>query len=681
MHKRPFLAEVLRRTFLAPLLIVFVLWPCVGSAQEAGQPETIGVRDLEREIYQVSYIEAKLCLDILKALGYTVGPPTGPVPRDATPIIFHLPDTAADTVVGELIKKGEADRLNPTTDSSPQQRLMILYRGDQLAELIDLRDLLTYEIDVPGRQVLIEATVIELSEDALRELGFEYDYISGHLRLKFEETSGGKGLFTGTLVKNGIVDARLLSATLKAVIDKRMGEVLSSPSILTLDNRQARISIIEDIPIIESSTVTGGTVQVKVRFEKVGITLNIKPRVSSDGAWVTMQIKTEVGEAPLEDFITIGGEPVAPVINRRQVETIARIRNNTPFIIGGLIRKEKSATQQRIPIISAIPVLGNLFKIRSDRMIRREVIIVLTPRVLEPESPHRPVLPKDTKRFDFLDTRLFRNSYRLKAEDVFDLGFVMRNDRVGGIIRRARAYLERHPQRRFDPLFSQFGTGRIPGEQVFVIRMIYEIIQELAVHEDVAPERIIFFSPDKTKPAGFRVEWLKKVFARRQGEDETHPLERPYPKDVLLLRYRRSREEGVKELLAEQVADWEWVRVEGREEAEKLLYDYSRAEGWVRDKAAVLLADRKDLVRLQTAVALRETVNVNSFGDVLNLENFQVGRRIVMPELDPGGERHFLIEFDVADYFFQSDFYYETFQDIFRHSYEGIRDVLEREGQ
>ena len=664
-------------------MLLIAVWFCVsvpvpawGQASEAEEAK-YGPRKLESEIYQVSYIEASLGLETLGSLGYTTGPPTAPLSLDQLPVIFLLPDTKADTVVAAK------DKLNPATDTSPQQRLMILYHSSQVEELAKLKRLLGEKIDVPGRLVLIEALVMELSEAAVRELGLQYEASGPHWTASFktDATTGETTLETvGERLFGAVGNARAFQATLKAIIDEQKGEVLSSPSVLTVDNRQARITIVEDVPIIESTVVTGGTTQVQVRFEQVGISLNIKPRISRDGSWVSLQIQTEVSEAPLEDYLVVGGERVAPLINRRKVETIARVKNNTPFLIGGLIRNERGESVERIPIISRIPIMGKLFQIRSDRKEKREVIIVVTPRVLETEGANRPILPMDSARFDFLDNRLFRNSYRLKAEDVFDLEFITSNDRVGGIIRRARTYLERHPERIYDPLFSEFGRGRIPGEEAFVIRMTYEIIKKLEVQKNVSPERMIFLCPDETKPAGFRIAWLKNVFAEHQGKGRVHPLDRPYPKDVLLLRYKLRRNEGVKELLTEQVADWEWVPVESREEAETLLYECSRTQGLVRDRAAVLLADRKDLVRLQTAVAIRETVKVNSAEAVLNLQNFQVGRRVVMPELDPSGERIFLIEYDVADYFFQSDFYYETFQDIFRNSYEGIRDVLEREG-
>ena len=636
-------------------------------------PRVYSPRELKRFVYQVSHIEAKLCLDIIKGLGYTVGMPEGSLPLSKLPIVFMLADTEADSVVGP------EDTLLKHTDSSPQQRLMILYHESQQSELVELQGVLEDEVDVPDRQVLIESALIELSEEASRDIGMEYEYFCRHLSLSFtKDAISGTAEFLGSIWGGEMVDPRAFSATLKAMIDERRAEVLSSPSILTLNNRQARIAIIEDVPIL-STVVTEKTETLDVRYEKVGITLNIKPRICADGSWVTMQIKTEVSEAPEEEFIEVRGEPVAPVINRRSVETIARIRNNTPFIIGGLIRNASGSGQQRIPIISNIPILGNLFKIRSDRKERREVIIVLTPRVIEARGANRPIMPKDAKRFDFLQNELFRNSYRLKAEDVFDLGFITQNDTVLRTFSDAREYVRLHPEVAGEPPFDI--TEGVAGEKALVVRMIYEIVKKLGVHKEVAPERIIFFVPDEGKPTGFRVVFMERLFAQMQGADELHPLDRPYPKDVVILRYRLRRREGVEELLAGQVADWEVRRVESRKEAESLVYEYGKVQGYGRDKAAVLLADRSDVERLQAAAAVREVVTVNGAEAILRLSDFQVGRRIVLPGLDPSGERVFLVDYDVADYFFQSDFYYEVFQDTFRSYFDGVREVLDRPGE
>lgn len=634
-------------------------------------------RELETEIYQVSHIEAKLCLDILKALGYCVGPPEGLFSLTDLPAVFALSDTEVYTVVGT----GEDGKFSPATDSSPQQRLMLVYHRSQTAELVALKRLLTEKIDVPCRQVLIEALVIELSEEASRELGMEYAYSGSHGSITFQpdETAGVSGLVAaGRRLYGAVPDPRAFSATLRAVIDDQKAEVLSSPSVLTLDGRQARITIAEDVPIIKTTTVTGGTTTVDVEFKEVGITLNIKPRVSRDSLWVTLQVQTEVSEAPREDYLMVEDLRVAPLINRRKVETIASIKNNTPFIIGGLIRNEKGETVERLPLLSLIPLIGPLFQVRTDRNEKREVIIVLTPRVIETEGPGRPIQPKDSARFDFLDNRLFRNSYRLKSEDIFDLGFITGNAEVQSTFRRARAFLDLHPEYGNQPPFDVVRAGGVPGEESIVVRMIYEVAKKLELHEGLEPERMIYFVPDSEKPAGFRVTFLHRALTElAEGRSLKKYLRQPYPKKVLFLRYELHPAEGA--VVTAPVATPEVRLMNSRKEAEQAAYEYNKLDGYRRTQAAIMIADEGDVERLKAAIAVREVVVVNNVAAILNLVNFQVGRRIVIPQLDPSGERVFLIDAAVADYFFQSDFYYAAFLDRFRSYYEGIQEFLDQQ--
>ncbi len=251
--------------------------------------------------------------------------------------------------------------------------------------------------------------------------------------------------------------ANEIKSTIKAVINEGKAQVLSSPSVLVLDNRNAKIQVTQDVPIF-NTILTYNTTSFNVKFETAGITLNIRPRISQDGESVSLQILAEVSEAPKADYITINGADVAPVINRRIVETVARVNDNTPFIIGGLIRNEKDQTRNRVPILSAIPILGQLFQQRSDTAGRREVIIVLTPRVIKTGGSNRPVLPKDSEKFDFLSNQLFRNSYRLKAEDIFDVGFLENNLTVLETMDEARAFVRRHPE--YADRLALQGTGQ-----------------------------------------------------------------------------------------------------------------------------------------------------------------------------------------------------------------------------
>jgi len=643
----------------------------------AGAKRKYTPRELELEFYQLSHIHPKECLQILGALGYNTSSPPKQLTLEQLPIIFSAPDSSLGNVVG-------GDKLSGPTGSGIQNRLIMLYHPSQGEQMVKLQRLLEEKVDVPARSVLIEAMVIELTEKALKELGVEWEW----------ENRVGE-VWGSFKAEGGVVPMRLffddfkgktsdvLKAQLRALIEEREAEVLSCPSVLTLDNSQARITIGQEVPVFKTIITewTSGA-KVDVQYKKVGITLNIKPRISRDGTTVTMQIQAEVSEAPLADYLEIEGEKVAPLVSTRKVETIAQVNNDTPFIIGGLIRNEAGMETDRIPILSKVPILGVLFQVKSDTTEKREVIIVLTPRVLEPQGPNRPILPKDSARFDFIDNRLFRNSYRLKADDVFDLDFVREDQHIINTFRRARELVKEEPRYAAIPPFDALAAGRLPGEEAIVIRMLYEVVHDkLKLHERLEPGHLIYFQKNPGKPAGFSVRFLERTL-KKESPDGTMASflgdrdnkKRKYPKKVLILRYGMEPGSKLARATKAPVAEVEVRVFNSRDEVEEAWYEENRLQGYERRRTAIFLDSPKDLERLKSAVMVREIVSTNEA--ILNLDNFRVGRRIAIPAIREKNERIFLIDHTVSEYHYLSEFYYAAFQNKLRTYYEGIQRVL-----
>jgi hypothetical protein len=303
--------------------------------------------------------------------------------------------------------------------------------------------------------------------------------------------------------------------------------------------------------------------------------------------------------------------------------------------------------------------------------------------VIETESANRQILPKDSGMFDTHGTVLFPEAYRVKGEDVFNLEFLAQIEQVQSTYRQALEFLATHPEYRGAPPFDAIERGQVPGEESLVVRMLYEITKDkLKLDERVAADRLIYFAADPSKPAGFQVTFLRgtrgtleKLAGRMSVRDY---LEKDYPKNVLILRYELHPDVVAGRTTLVPVASVETPLAQSREDADKLVQEYSKLEGYSRTHAAILIADQKDLDRLQAAVAMRDVIEVNDLKAILNLKNFQVGRRIVVPEIDPTGQRIFLIDHTVADLFYQSDYYYAAFQDEFLAYYKGIREILDK---
>ncbi len=640
------------------------------------QDKTYSVSELDVEFYQLTNIMPEQCLQILSSLGYRTESPA----KDATfslqdlPIVYPAPDSKQPTVVSD----GQSTLESPT-QSAPQNRLIFLHHRSQADEIIKLKQQLREQIDVPSRQVLIESMLVEVTKEGRRELGVQWEGANEEFDIESSfQTSGGETPLTiSHEVFNSPVSMNQFKADLRALVRDNEAEVLSSPSVLTLNNTQASIEVIEEVPVF--NTIFGSNVpnvaEFNVSFEEVGITLNIKPRISKSSETVTMQIQGEVSEAPRDEFVEVDGEPVAPVINRRQVNTIARVNDNTPFIIGGLIRRTDRTNMDRVPVLSEIPLIHPLFKIKTDVTERRENIIVLNPRVIQPEGSKRPIKPKDSERFDFLNNELFRNSYRLKSEDVFDLGFIEQNEEVQRLMREAKTFVQKHPDYGDKPPFDTIRKNQIPGEESVAIRMLYEIAQKLELQKQIKLGNLIFFSRNTSTPSGFEVQFLEQKLRdagiiNRRGAF----VDRSYPRNVLLFQYDLQPGTDIEQISNTPVASVEVKKVSSREEVNELLLEGNKLEQYERPRTSFVVDSRDDLQRLKTAIMVREMISVNDV--LLRLDEFRVGRKIMIPEIQEQAQRIMLIDQDVSSYFYQSEFYYNALKNKLRAYNRGINEVL-----
>ena len=639
-------------------------------------------KELEVEFYQLSYISSQNALQMLSSLGFSTGKPKPQLTLNQLPMVWETPDSKLASVVSPTQQRARNPAMQEPTTSGRMNRLMILYHPARGKETTRLKKVLEEKVDVPARQVLIESMVVELTERARRELGVEWEWQDrvGEVSGGFTTEQGGDTPLTLSFDNYQGKTANQLMADLRALVKEDRAQVLSTPSVLTTNNAQARIQVIQQVPVLNQViTEVRNLVEVNVSWEDVGIMLNIKPRISNKGKHVTMQIRTEVSEAP--EYLTVptpeGARDVAPVIHRRNVETVARVDNNTPFIIGGLIRKDVSSVTDGIPVLRHIPVLGNLFQVTKDVTERREDIIVLTPRVIEPFGPKRPAQPMDSERFDFMDNRLFRNSYRIKAADVFDLGFIKENKEITSTLDTAREFVTKYPEYGESPPFDEVKKERLPGEKAVVVRMIYEIVKKLGLYERVQLDNLIYFEEATGEPAGYDVEFLKaKLEATGVMDDGDFPRE--YPRNVLVLEYDIARSKKMQQIAGTPVAKATVKKVESEDEMAKLWLEGNALQNYSRDRTTVVLGTEDHMVRLKTAILVREILNVNP--GILSLQNFHVGRKIVIPQVEEQSDKIFLVDHNVSLYHFESEFYYAAFKNKLQRYLEGIRETLKRHG-
>jgi general secretion pathway protein D len=273
----------------------------------------------------------------------------------------------------------------------------------------ELKDIIA-SLDVRRLQVLIEAVIMEVSTNFTRELGTELAIIdqgSSNLPIAITQPSGvlasilqgiatddpsAANLGTRPILGGGNLDAGNTSFAfiIQAVSENSDVNLLSTPSITTMDNEEAKIVVGQNVPFRTGSTTTGsgGTVNpfTTIQREDVGLTLKVIPHVH-DGNSIRLEIEQEVSEVDQTGTIDIGNDGSADLItNIRTIETTVLSENGEVVILGGLTRDKKSEGERGVPGLKDIPLLGYLFKAESVRTEKQNLLVFIRSTVIASSS-------------------------------------------------------------------------------------------------------------------------------------------------------------------------------------------------------------------------------------------------------------------------------------------------------
>ncbi|HIL71833.1 MAG TPA: hypothetical protein EYG38_18520, partial [Verrucomicrobia bacterium] len=326
----------------------------------AEQKKELHREDLEYALIQLSYIDIAGAMEIMAGFGVkTVDVPSKvefPVPFDDLPMVAAMPEpTEQQTALlgAESSSKGAFDlSITPSAATtlpndaniSTSSQILVYYHPAHPIQLSKIKTLLRDFVDRPARQIFVEGMVLEISEDGLEELGVEWEFKEGN----FEFLIGSINPNNPNPSIIGFDDLTQLGQDfwkirLQALITEGKAEILSRPSVLTLNNRQATIRVGTDIPIAtsqEGAAENSNKISFNFKYLATGISLNIRPRINESGDEVSMLVDTIVSsQIPGQDLElrSADGDQIlasAPTIATRRIQTYARIRDNTPFIIG-----------------------------------------------------------------------------------------------------------------------------------------------------------------------------------------------------------------------------------------------------------------------------------------------------------------------------------------------------------
>ncbi|MDY0169587.1 MAG: secretin N-terminal domain-containing protein [Thermoguttaceae bacterium] len=210
-------------------------------------------------------------------------------------------------------------------------------------------------------------------------------------------TTGGQALTnlaTGQLNSDLAFGGLVLSASsesvsvlIRALKQSQRLRVLSRPQVMTLDNQPAQIVVGEDVPFITGTTFSEFGQQNAVSYREVGLILTVTPRVSPDGLVVMEIVATNSKVGPIDEGIpvSVAGNQVirSPRIQMISAQTVVSALDGQTVVLGGLIVEDDQSTTRRVPYLSDIPLVGNLFKYKSNSKSRKELLIIMTPRIVE----------------------------------------------------------------------------------------------------------------------------------------------------------------------------------------------------------------------------------------------------------------------------------------------------------
>lgn len=173
------------------------------------------------------------------------------------------------------------------------------------------------------------------------------------------------------------------SVTLRAIAQAGNAKILSRPSILARNNQPATITVGQQVPLITGTRYDNfGNAINSVSYQDVGVILSVTPFITSDGL-VQMIIAPEISQIDQTTSVQISAGVYAPVIDIRSADTVAVTADGQTVIIGGLIGAAKSRTDTKVPFLGDIPLLGSLFKRQQSADSKTELLIFLTPHIVQ----------------------------------------------------------------------------------------------------------------------------------------------------------------------------------------------------------------------------------------------------------------------------------------------------------
>lgn len=283
-------------------------------------------------------------------------------------------------------------------DSATSQDTLLIIDN---ADAVERMRTLVARFDIFPRQVLVEATILEVFLDETNRMGVDFHLILNGEFGDFSSVNDPAGVYsggltppsTGSLNQNGFTEGpgsdglrvgyvgNNMALFLEALQQVADANVLANPKVLALNKQRAEIIIGERLGYFGATTVSDGISQQSVEFLETGVQLRFRPFIGDDG-FVRLEIHPQRSSGVINPVTGLPDETTT------EVTTNVMIRNNETVVIGGLIEQSESETINRVPVLGYLPGLKWLFSSEETSVRRKEIVILLTPHILENGAQH-----------------------------------------------------------------------------------------------------------------------------------------------------------------------------------------------------------------------------------------------------------------------------------------------------
>ena len=266
------------------------------------------------------------------------------------------------------------------------------------AEYKRIQQILT-RIDIAPSQVLLEATIAEVTLNDRLKFGLRWFFRAGDSQLRLTDSAVGAvgATFPGFSYFLNVPNVQVALNALTTVTDVN---VVSSPSLVVLDNKKATLQVGAEVPVATQSAVSiispGAPIVNSVTFRSTGVILGITPRISENGR-VLLEIEQEVSDVVPTTTSNID----SPTIQQRRVKTTVAVNDGESIVLAGLMQDTNTITKKQIPIVGQLPVVGNLFKDKDDEIKRTELLIAITPQIVKDAHQMRAIASEFRDRMNF----------------------------------------------------------------------------------------------------------------------------------------------------------------------------------------------------------------------------------------------------------------------------------------